>query len=386
MPEKVREECGRCNPGLETSHSEVSGPEKARKVRESRVAPEKAWSAGTESGWGYRSVPDSHYVVVMALMVVAGPSSPGPGEREQMLEIGASHLNGQGVGRDQVVRIDVPGRGGGESGDGALRVELEPMIPLLQSGSLFGEPQGLELVDAQNLQKPELETLIELIEGADLSKIEVILVYGGAVPKAIKDLNGQMISVKKMWERQAAQWLEGEITRRELEIDKRASEALMKRFGTDTASMGQALDQLEETSGRITADLIMDRFKNRPDEPTWNITDAIARGDVSTALRRLSDFLVHGHPLVYLASLESDLKKRALAATAPDKETLKEWIGGSDRQIGRLWSQRGKVRESALRSAQQALVRADRVIKTHPEEVHRVTLERLTVAFCRWYG
>lgn len=320
------------------------------------------------------------------MMVVSGPSDPGPGEREQMLEIATSHLAGQGVVRDQVIRIDVPGRGGGEAGDGGLRVELEPMIPLLQSGSLFGEAQGLELVDAQNLQKSELETLVELLNGADLSNIEVVLVYAGAVPRLVKDLNGQSISVRKMWERQAAQWLEGEIDRRGLHIDKSASDALMKRFGTDTASMGQALDQLEETSGRITADLIMDRFKNRPDEPTWHITDAIGKGDVSTALRRLSDFLEHGHPLVYLASLESDLKKRSLAATAPDKDALKEWIGGSDRQVGRLWSQRGKVRESSLRRAQQALVRADRVMKTHPEEVHRVTLERLTVAFCRWYG
>jgi hypothetical protein len=95
---------------------------------------------------------------------------------------------------------------------------------------------------------------------------------------------------------------------------------------------------------------------------------------------------VHGHPLVYLAALESDLKKRSLAAAAPDQQTLKEWVGGSDRQLSRLWSQRGRVRESSLRRAQEALVRADRVIKTHPEEVHRVTLERLTVAFCRWYG
>jgi DNA polymerase III delta subunit len=160
----------------------------------------------------------------------------------------------------------------------------------------------------------------------------------------------------------------------------------MKRFGTDTASIGQALDQLEETSGKITADVIMDRFKNRPDEPTWHITDAIAKGDVPTALRRLSDFLVHGHPLVYLAALESDLKKRSLAATAPDQATLRSWVGGSDRQISVLWNQRSRVRESSLRRAQEALVRADRVVKTHPDDVHRVTLERLTVAFCRWYG
>ncbi|HUG08934.1 MAG TPA: hypothetical protein VMP13_08585 [Acidimicrobiia bacterium] len=322
----------------------------------------------------------------MSLLIVAGPSSPGPGEREQMLELGGAHLAKSGVSRDQVVRIDVPGRGAGEEGDGSLRAELEPMIPLLQSGSLFGEAQGLEVVDAHNLQKAEIERLVGLLEGADLASLEVVLVYGGSVPKAVRDLGGQTVPVKKMWERQAIQWLEKELDARGLSLDKDAVEALMKRFGTDTASMGQALDQLEETSTGITAEMIMDRFRNRPDEPTWNITDAIEKGDVATALRRLSDFLVHGHPLVYLAALESDVKKRALASAAPDQATLKEWVSGSDRQLARLWNQRGRVRESSLRRAQEALVRADRVVKTHPEEVHRVTLERLTVAFCRWYG
>lgn len=335
--------------------------------------------------WIFLVVP-LDYVGVMALMVVAGPSSPGPGEREQMLEIGAKHLVDQGVARDQVVRIDVPGRGAGETGDGTLRNELEPMVPLLQSGSLFGDNQGLELMDAQNLQKAELETLVELLQGADLAAIEVVLIYGGAVPKAVRDLGGQSVSVKKMWERQAAKWLDTEINERGLDLDKTVAQALIQRFGSDTASLGQALDQLEETPGRITAELVLDRFKNRPDEPTWNITDAIAKGDVGTALRRLSDFLVHGHPLVFLAALETDLKKKSLAAAAPDQATLREWVGGSDRQLKRLWSQRGRIRESSLRRAQDALVRADRVVKTHPEEVHRVTLERLTVAFCRWYG
>jgi len=322
----------------------------------------------------------------MSLLIVSGPSSAGPGEREQMLELAGAHMAKHDVVRDQVVRIDVPGRGAGEEGDGVVRGELEPMIPLLQSGSLFGDNLGLELVDAENLQKTEVATLVELLEGADLQSIEVVLLYGGAVPKAIRDLGGQAVSVKKMWERQAVQWLDKEVEARGLTIEKGAAEALVKRFGTDTASMGQALDQLEGTSGKITAELIMDRFKNRPDEPAWNITDAIEKGDVPTALRRLSDFLVHGHPLVYLAALESDLKKRALASAAPDKETLRDWVGGSDRQVSRLWNQRGRVRESSIRRAQEALVRADRVVKTHPEDVHRVTLERLTVAFCRWYG
>jgi DNA polymerase III delta subunit len=216
-------------------------------------------------------------------------------------------------------------------------------------------------------------------------------VAAGTVPKPLATMakeRGSTVSVKKMWERQASQWLDAELRDRGLKFEPGASEGLLKRFGTDTASMGQALDQLEEATEPITAQVVLDRFKNRPDEPPWHITDAIGKGDVGTALRRLSDFLVHGHPLVYLAALEGDLKKRSLAAAAPDQDTFKEWLGGrsSDRQLAHVWSNRTQVRESSLRRAQEALVRADRVIKTEPEEMHRVTLERLTVAMCRWYG
>jgi DNA polymerase III delta subunit len=308
-----------------------------------------------------------------------------------MLDGAAAHFARAGVERHQVMRIDVPGRGAGEEGEGTLRGDLEPAIPLLQSGSLFGEPQGLELVDAQNLQLSEGEVLGELIEAADLSSVEVVMLAAGALPRPLSALAkrlGTSQSVKKMWERQALQWVDAEVRDRGLTFDKGADKALVQKFGSDTAAMGQALDQLEEVSGKITKEMVLDRFKNRPDEPTFMITDAVSKGDVGEALRRLSDFLVHGHPLVYLAAVESDLKKRALAAAAPDEATFRAWMGATaaDRGASRFWSQRGRVRESSLRRAQEALVRADRVIKSQPEDVHRVTLERLTVALCRWYG
>ncbi len=308
-----------------------------------------------------------------------------------MLDGAAQYFARAGLERSDVLRVDVPGRGAGEEGDGALRAELEPVIPLLQSGSLFGGTQGLELVDAENLQVGEGELLGELIRAADLSTLEVVFLAAGSLPKPlpalVKEL-GTSQSVAKMWERQAGQWLDAEVRDRGLVFEKGADKAILQRFGTDIAAMGQALDQLEQTSGKITKELVLDRFKNRPDEPTFLITDAISKGEVGEALRRLSDFLVHGHPLVFLAAVESDLKKRALAAAAPDEPTFREWVGArsGDRGSARFWNQRGRVRESSLRRAQEALVRADRVVKSYPEDVHRVTLERLTVALCRWYG
>lgn len=326
----------------------------------------------------------------MSLLHVSAPAGSGPGERQQMLDEAAAHFASAGVARSQVLRVDVPGRGGGGEGTGVVRVELEPAIPLLQSGSLFGERQGLEVVDAQNLVAGEGEILADLLAGCDLSAVEVVLLAMGSLPRplaaVVKEL-GTTKSVSRIWERQAQQWLRAEIRDRGLVVEKGGEEALLQRFGTDTAALGQALDQLEEAGGKISKEMIVDRFRNRPDEPAFRILDAIGRGDSAEALRRLSDFLVHDHPLVFLAAVEFDLKRRALAAAAPDEGAFREWIGAgsADRGAARMWRQRGKVRESSLRRAQEALVRADRVVKSHPEEVHRVTLERLTVALCRWY-
>jgi DNA polymerase III delta subunit len=327
----------------------------------------------------------------MGLFLISAPSNAGPGERQRMLDAAAERFSEQGVGRAERVRIDVPGRGAGEEGDGTLRTEVEPLVPLLQSGSLFGDRQGLEIVDVQSLQVAEAEILAELLATADLESIEVVLLVTGATPRAVAKVvqdRGKSVSVGKIWERQASQWLDAEVRDRNLQLDKGAKDALLQKFGTDTAAMGRALDQLHGVSGKFTKQMILDRFKNRPDEPMFHITDAISKGDVGVALRRLSDFLVHGHPLVYLAAVESDLKKRSLAAAAPNEEAFRAWTGSrsTDRGASRVWSQRGKVRESSLRKAQVALVRADRVIKSQPEEVHRVTLERLTVALCRWYA
>ncbi len=331
------------------------------------------------------------YRHAVTFLLITAPTNSGPGERKQMLDAANDFFASHGVNRSGVVRIDVPGRGAGAEGEGVLRGELEPMVPLLQSGSLFGEAEGLELVDAQNLQSGEVVIFDDLMRHADLANVHVVATWAGSPVKAVatlvKDL-GSKKSVTKMWERQAVEWLGKEVSRRGMSIEASARDAILQRFGTDTAAIEQALDQLAEHGGKITAALVLDWFKNRPDEPTWHITDAISKGDVGDALRRLSDFLVHGHPLVYLAAVESDLKKRTLAAAAPDEATFREWVGGrsSDRALQRFWRLRGRVRESSLRQAQDALVRADRVIKSAPEETHRVTLERLTVALCRWYS
>jgi len=166
-----------------------------------------------------------------------------------------------------------------------------------------------------------------------------------------------------------------------------ASEALLQRFGSDVAALGQALDQLAAVEGPITATEVGARFRNRPDEPMWHYADALAAGNTGDALRRLADFLTHGHPLQLLAFVESDLRRRSLAAAATTIDEFAGWIGASPDHypVKKAWGARTTTTDDDLRRALDAVARADIALKTEPEATHRVMLERLTVALSRWY-
>ena len=323
------------------------------------------------------------------------PSNAGPGERQDAFERARGFLTEAGVAPDRVVRLDVPSRRGTDQEEaepeGTLRPDLEGLIPMLQSGSLFGEKEGAMIVEAQNINAAEGALLAELLAQADPELVSIVFISFGALPiglsKTVK-ATGETVMIRKMWERQAGEWLDSEVRHRELSLEPGAGEALLQRFGTDTASLSGALDQLEEHRGKITKELVLDRFRNRPDEPLSHYLDAVAAGNVGDSLRRLGDFLTHGHPLTLLATIENDLKRRSLASVASDEDSLRKMLGArsDDRRVARLWRERGRINDSSLRRAVDALVRAERVMKSQPEELHRVTLERLTVAMCRWVG
>ncbi len=322
----------------------------------------------------------------MSLLLISGPSGAGPGERQEMLERARHFVAEQGVDPADVTRIDVPGKGG-DDGANMLRSGLEALVPMLQSGSLFGGMQGVELIDAQNLLVGEAKMVSELLRAAQ--GVAVAIVVEGSVHASIGDVVkdiGTKVSVRKVWESGAATWLAGEIDARGLSIDSGAAGALVQRFGADLAALGQALDQLGDVKGKITAAAVLDRFRNRPNEPIFHYTDAVVSGRAQEALRRLNDLLVHQHPLVILASLESEVKRCSMALVASDKEAFREMAGArsSDRWVDRVWRRRSRLKDSSLRACVDALARADKVLKSAPEELHRVTLERLTVAVSRW--
>ena len=309
-----------------------------------------------------------------------------------MLDRAAQVFAEAGVAPSDVVRVDVPGRGQSEAGDAKVRPEVEPVVPALQSGSLFGERIGLMVVDAQLLRRPEAAAVTDLLDGhPDPGDRQVVLVSAGRLPAPLAAYvrkHGQAVTVRKLRARETAAWVRDASRERGLRLRREAHDALLERFGSDIGSLGQALDQLAEVEGPITGDLVRDRFRNRPDEPVWHFTDAAAKGAVDEALRRLHDLLTHNHPLVMLAVIENDLRRRAMAAAAPDLETFARWIGARPDAFPtkKSWQAGRGAEEGDLSRALDAVRRADGMLKTMPEETHLVTMERLTVSLCYWYG
>ncbi len=307
----------------------------------------------------------------------------GPGERQQLFDQASSAI--ERFGATSRVRIDVPQRGSEGDSDGPMRSELEIAIPAIQSGSLFGDRQAVEFVNAQWIQSHEGVILSDLLSVMDPEACFVVMIAFGALPRSLK--LGELVNkveVAPLSEKGALSWLGEELRSRGMKIDNPAAEALISRFGTDVASIGQALDQLAMAGEPITRELVLDRFKNRPEVATFGYGDAVEAGDVGLALKHLEDFLVHGHPLQLVGQLDAQLRARSLAAVATDFETYKKQVRMPEWKAKKLYASRASFSEENLRLSVAALVRADHLLKTAPEDTYRLTMERLTVALCRW--
>ncbi len=326
----------------------------------------------------------------MGWYAITGPKNAGPSERERMFARASEILVEAGV--ESPTRIDVPQKGSGSSDDaGTMRDDIQTIIPALQSGSLFGGTIGVLVADANNLLKVEADTIAELLGSADQTEAVAVFVSMGALPAAIRDavkVSGGLERIKQFNERDAASWLADESRQRGLRVDQAARSELLSHFGSNTAAMARALDQLSVGGSTISAEDVKSRFTARPDEPMWFLGDAIMSGNHREALRRLSDFLEYQHPLLLLSYLEGEVKKRSLAAIAPDYETFAEWAGANPESYAtkKIWQSKSRASPQGLAKSVRALAKADLTLKTRPEPTHRVTLERLTVAMCKWMG
>lgn len=324
-----------------------------------------------------------------------------------------SFLENEGVAKSDIVRVEIPSKRKRdqevfEDSDeldpvSSLSPELSLIIPVLQSDSIFGSKLGLLLIEAQNLKVEEERTVAELLVRANPESVRVAIIWVGEFregregqgPTSIKQVANKFgikpdqvkgASIKRGVVIDHIREQAGTLG---LRLDASARNALVQQFGTDIGSIKQALDQLAQAGVKPTAQEILTRFDTRPDQPIWEYTDAILAGKSQEALRRLSNLMIHSHPLAVLGALESQFGNCAHAVESRDFDDFSSRYESKRKmtwQIEKVWKQRKKWKPDSLRRVLGALQRADKILKSAPEDLHQMTMERLTVALCIWYN
>ncbi|MGH9213454.1 MAG: DNA polymerase III subunit delta [Acidimicrobiales bacterium] len=144
-----------------------------------------------------------------------------------------------------------------------------------------------------------------------LPTTSLVLVWpGGRIPKpltdAIKAAGGEQIDTSPG--RQVAGWVDEQLARAGLRLDQSAKQRLVDWLGDDPQRLVGAIQTLVGAFGegaRLGADDVEPFLGEAGGVPPWELTDAIDRGDIRTALDKLHRMLSGGsrHPLQVMATL-----------------------------------------------------------------------------------
>jgi DNA polymerase-3 subunit delta len=219
----------------------------------------------------------------------------------------------------------------------ALTAELDAGLALEEVGREVlapgegGDPSIVPLVDAA--QTPPFLTDRRVVVGRDiemftkaaqvaplvayladpLESTSLVLVWsGGRVPKslteAVKGAGGELVDTSPG--RKLAPWVDEQVAAAGLRLDRAATARLSEWIGDDPQRLVGMLGTLVGSFGegaRLGVDEIEPFLGEAGGVPPWELTDALDRGDIATALDRLHRMTAGGgrHALQVMATLQN---------------------------------------------------------------------------------
>lgn len=146
-----------------------------------------------------------------------------------------------------------------------------------------------------------------------LDSTSLVLVWsGGRIPKslteAVEGAGGAVVDTSPG--RKLAPWVDQQVTASGLRLDKAATARLAEWIGDDPQRLVGVLGTLVGSFGegaRLGADDIEPFLGEAGGVPPWELTDALDRGDIATALERLHRMTAGGgrHALQVMATLQN---------------------------------------------------------------------------------
>ncbi len=254
---------------------------------------------------------------------------------------------------------------------GPEEYDLAVAVDAAQTPPMFTSQRIVVARDIGQFAKDAIEPLLTYLAGPCPTTSLILVAGGGQTSRKILDAVkkvGELIETGVPSGKARQQWLTAQLASGSVKLDARATQLLADHLGDDLGRLSGILDILAAVHGegaRINAEGLEPFLGQAGSGAPWDLTDAIDRGDVATALGQLHRTMGAGerHALQVMASLQSHFTRmlRLDGAGARDESEAAAALGmtGSTFPAKKALAQTRKLGSNNIRRAINLLATAD---------------------------
>jgi DNA polymerase-3 subunit delta len=252
-----------------------------------------------------------------------------------------------------------------------------PMVQVIAAARTLPMWSKRRLVVASGIETvkeaEKLEPLVAYV--ADPNPRGCLVLFGDKVDGRLRAFlalrkAGFLHEFPQLKDRDLASWLAGEARRRRLAIEPGAVQALAETAGPDLGRVMQALEQVAlYAGGDIKREHVEDLIPESRERGIFELTRAIATGEVSLALRLVGNMLRNREPALRIQSmllrqLRQIWRAKELVAAAVPRSEIAAAIGIPPFFLDDVLVPAGRMSTLALRRSFLHLYQADRSLKS----------------------
>ena len=196
---------------------------------------------------------------------------------------------------------------------------IEQVVDAVQTPPLLSDRRVVVVREFNRFKVDQLKPLIELLRDLP-STTDLVIEWGsGAVPKklieAAKAIDGEQIKVGAPGTGRArSSWFQERFDTSLVQLDPSARQLIAEHLGEDVARLTGLLQILEGaygTDAKLGATEVGPFLGDEGAVPPWDLTDALDRGEIKTALEVVQRMMAAGgrHPLQIMATLHTHYER-----------------------------------------------------------------------------
>jgi DNA polymerase-3 subunit delta len=269
---------------------------------------------------------------------------------------------------------------GGEEGTGfdhdVFDLKETPMAQVVAAARTLPMFSKRRLVVAQGIDQvkaAELEPLVKYV--ADPNPRGCLVLTGDKVDGRLRAFlalrkAGYLHEFARLKDRDLVSWLSAEARRREVAIDAAAVHALAEAAGPDLGRVVQALEQVAlYANGRIMREHVEELIPESRERGVFELTRAIAMGEVSHALHLLANMLGNREPalkiqFMLVRQLRQIWRAKELVAASVPRAEIAAKVGIAPFFLDDILAPAGRMSVASLRRSFLHLYKADRALKS----------------------